>query len=259
VKRPPNTKHRDERKRRRKARAPEAPAVPTYRHPMFGPIPLIPHFAADGRFRGFEFDPDYAPPLPKGAVRGDPRRQDIYSGFQVPRYFFVDIHLVCIECREPFVFGAREQKYWYETLKFHPDSVATRCLDCRRKRRSDRALRQELAVAKVAARNRVDDPSTLLSLAEAIVRYFERFQEGNLEEAVAASRKARRLFRGHLSKQARRAVFWEGMSQAFAGKRAQARALLAEFLAAGSVGRGYTALYREAKRWLAADARAAKV
>jgi hypothetical protein len=229
---------------------------------MFGPIPLIPRVTVgvDGTvYRGYEFDPEYAPPLPKGAIRGDVRRQVLFSAFDVPRYFFVDIHRVCIECRESFVFGAREQKHWYETLKFHPDSVATRCLDCRRKRRSDRALRLELAAAKVTVRKHAEDPIAQLSLAEAVVRYFERFQEGNLEEAVAASRKARRLFRGHPSKQARRALFWEGMSQACAGRRARARTLLEEFVASGSVGKGYTSLYREAKRWLAVDARAAKV
>lgn len=204
---------------------------------------------------GLDFDPDYTPPLPKGAIRGDIRQQEFCGMCHVPKYYFVDIPRVCVQCRAPFVFSAREQKHWYETLKFNFDSIATRCLDCRRKRRSDQALRRQLAEAKAAARRHADDPGAQLVLVEAIVRYFERFEEGNLEEAVAASRKARRLFRGHPSKEARRAVFWEGMSQAFAGRRAQARALLEKFLAAGSVGRGYTALYVEAKRWLAADAR----
>jgi hypothetical protein len=199
---------------------------------------------------GYEFDPDYAPPLPEGAIRGDVRRQELFSAFDVPRYFYVDIHRVCVQCREPFVFGAREQKHWYERLKFHPDSTAWRCLDCRRKRRSDRALRHELSEARKAARKRADDPGALLSLAEALVRYFQRFQEGNLEEAVAASRKARRLLRGHPKREARRALFWEGMSQAHAGKRAPARTLLLEFLASGGGGRADAALVREAKKWL---------
>ncbi len=228
---------------------------------MFGSIPLIPRVSigVDGTvYRGFEYDPDYAPPLPKGAIRGDVERQDFNSVWDVPRYFYVDIQRTCVQCGEAFVFGAREQKHWYETLKFHYDSVATRCVDCRSKRRSDRALRKELADAKVAVRKRADDPGALLLLAEATVRYFERFQQGNLEEAVAASRKARRLLRGHPSKQVRRALFWEGMSQAFAGRRTTARSLLEAFVAGGSVGRGYRALYGEAKRWLAADAHETK-
>jgi hypothetical protein len=155
-----------------------------------------------------------------------------------------------VQCGDEFVFGAAEQKFWYETLGFRFESHATQCLACRRLRRSDRALERQLAAASVAARERSDDAARQLALAEAIVRYFERRQQGSLDRAIAACRKARRLLRGYPPHEIRETLFWEGVAHALAGRLGAARELLGKFLASGIGGRRQALLAKEARRWL---------
>lgn len=221
---------------------------------MFGDIPLVPRTTTDaaGTERTyFWYDRDYAPPLPPGAVRGDVKKQQFCEMCHVPRYFYVDLPRVCVQCNEPFVFRAKEQKHWYENLKFHFDSTATRCLSCRRHRRSEHALHQQLADAKQRAGQAPNDARVLLALAEAIVRYAQRTGRGPLAEAIASARKARRLLRGHPEHDPRETLFWEAMAQVEAGRPAPARALLEEFLGPGLSGRKHTALAKDAEEWLA--------
>ena len=54
----------------------------------------------------------------------------------------------CVQCGPDFVFGAKGQKYWYESLTFHFDSVAIICPKCRKIRRSVKALTAQLDLAK---------------------------------------------------------------------------------------------------------------
>src|SRR5262245_59246467 len=102
----------------------------TQPHPMFGEIPLIRHVWTDGKGREHEYfgyDLSYSPQLPRGAVRGDVHRQHFCPMCHVPRFFYVDDARTCVQCGAEFVFSGEEQKFWYETLKFHFDSVAIRC------------------------------------------------------------------------------------------------------------------------------------
>lgn len=198
----------------------------------------------------FDYDPDYAPPLPRGATRGNIRAQEFCRMCHVPRYFYVDCERTCVQCGASFVFTGREQKYWYETLHFHFDSVATRCVACRRKRRSDQALRQQLVDAKAKVGSQPDDPAALLGVAEAIVRYFERHAEASLDEAIAASRKARRLLSGHANHDAIEALFWEAMCHALAGRVAQARCMFLELIEAKARGRARGGFLKEARIWI---------
>ncbi len=104
-------------------------------HPLYGKIPLIPstHSTADGRtYTFYEYDLNYAPDMPRGAVRGNIRQQNLCFQCNVPKYFYVDEDKTYIQCGEAFVFSAREQKFWYETLKFYGTSEAIRCPECRR-------------------------------------------------------------------------------------------------------------------------------
>jgi Probable zinc-ribbon domain len=87
----------------------------THRHPLYGEIPLIERKSAgrDGRvYTWLEYDPDFEPKLPHGAVRGDVGAQVLCCGHHVPRYFYVDEERVCRQCGASFVFAAREQKFW---------------------------------------------------------------------------------------------------------------------------------------------------
>ncbi len=112
--------------------------------PLCGKIPLRLRELCDPN--GREFDPNYEPLLPPGAIRGDIRKQNYCC--EVPRYFYLDEKRECIQCGRPFTFGAAEQKFWYESLGFHARSTAIRCRQCRRKQRSEKALRAEIAATR---------------------------------------------------------------------------------------------------------------
>jgi hypothetical protein len=253
VKRPRTTPLRDGKRVRRKAPPPAGNEARTRHVPPYGDIPLLVVTYVDdqGREREcFEYDPDHAPPLPPGAVRGDIRKQHYCQMCHDPRYFYVDVGRTCAQCGLAFVFSAAEQKHWYETLKFHFLAKATRCLACRRKRRSQRALTAELMEAKQRAQQSPEQPDVQLALAEAIVRHHQGRGTGSLDEALAASRKARRLLRGHPARELRETLFWEGMAHALAGRTAPARERLLEFISADIAGRRSTALAKEARAWL---------
>ena len=198
------------------------------RHPVFGTIPLI-EVKATG-LRGedrswWRYDPDYEPPLPRGAVRGNVRKQVFCFAHHVPKYFYVDEQRGCVQCGQAFTFRAAEQKHWYEVLQFNFGSVPIRCLGCRRQRRSEHALREQIARARAAVRASSADPAAHLSLARAVVEYHQRTGKGNLDQAVAAARKAADLW-----PEASEAHFWEGLAQDRAGRKSKAGACLHAFM-----------------------------
>lgn len=209
-------------------------------HPLFGEIPLIPDPVHEGVWR---YDPAYEPPMPTGAVRGDITRQEYCAAHHVPHYFYVDRALVCLECGEAFTFSADEQKHWYETLGFHHHADAVRCVACRRKRRSEKALNGQIARAKEALRESPDDPSHLLALAEATARLHEATGHGDLDGAIAAARAAlRRMPR------AVEALFWEGRCHQLAGREARAREAFERFLESNPSAPRLSTLRDEARR-----------
>jgi hypothetical protein len=182
---------------------------------------------ADGKlYRWLKHDPDYQPRLPDGAVRGDVRKQVFCETCHVPKYFYVDELRSCVQCHERFVFRAAEQKYWYETLKFNFRAVPVRCLACRRKRRSEGALREQIAVARKQIEKAPSDPAGHLALARALVEYRQRTGEGDLATAIAAARKAQSLWR-----EAAEALYWEGLAHILARRSAKGREVLRQFLA----------------------------
>jgi hypothetical protein len=218
----------------------------------FGEVPVLQHTWLDAsgvEHRELQYDPDYAPRLPRGAVRGDVREQP--HGWRVPFYYYEDVERVCVQCGDGFTFHAREQKYWYETLKFPLGSTAIRCPPCRRTRRSGKATQRALAAAHEARRSQPDEPLALIALAEAIVRHAQHAGQAPLAEAVAASRRARRLLRSRPAREWRETFFWEGLASALTGQLERARDSLSRFLAEGPSGRREVGLAREAERWLA--------
>jgi hypothetical protein len=52
-----------------------------------------------------------------------------------PRKYYVDVLRTCRICHRPFIFFAREQRYWFETLRFFVDADCVHCPDCRRESR----------------------------------------------------------------------------------------------------------------------------
>ena len=75
----------------------------------------------------------------KSAKRADVSKQN-YS--VCPRYWYVDAAFICRECGKEFVFTAREQRFWYEEMRFWIDSLPTRCAACRKQQRTRLELRK---------------------------------------------------------------------------------------------------------------------
>lgn len=122
-------------------------------HPRFG---TKVHRAGDGiyerqirrSFRSLEDCVIYPP----SAIRADVAKQR--SGFGARR-FYVDILQDCRTCRRPFIFYAREQQFWYETLGMHPDAQCVFCPECRASDRSLRAATKRFE--SMLARRDLDD------------------------------------------------------------------------------------------------------
>ncbi len=223
----PRDRRSEGRRERSSAAPPAAPEV--HRHRLYGDIPLVAEMTVgpDGKVhRWLRHDPDYTPPMPTGAVRGDVHKQAFCETCHVPKYFYVDEVRRCVQCHEQFVFRAAEQKYWYETLKFNFRAVPVRCLSCRRQRRSESALREQIAVARGQVLEAPSDPGGHLALARALVEYHQRTGLGDLAVAVAAARKAQRLWA-----EAADPLYWEGIAHVLAKRSTKGRQLLLAFLA----------------------------
>ncbi len=183
----------------------------------YGAVPLVQHPESGG----WTCDPSWQPKLPRGAVRGDPSKQPWYWG--TPEYYYTDIHRTCVQCGQDFVFSGEEQKFWYETLQFIPDSTAIRCQRCRRAKRTEKAIRARLANASAAVDDR--DARSLLEYAAALVEFIEVTSTGSAAKAIAAARKAARL-----EKASPEPHYWEGRAQELAHQPDKANACYRRFL-----------------------------
>ncbi|WP_444922492.1 zinc-ribbon domain-containing protein [Microbulbifer sp. CnH-101-G] len=100
-------------------------------HPRYGksPIPSENSFSSEEiershwRYGNVKF-------FPETAILANIDKQD-YAIY--PRKMYVDIEEQCEVCKRPFIFFAKEQKYWFEELHFYVDAHCTRCIDCRKK------------------------------------------------------------------------------------------------------------------------------
>jgi hypothetical protein len=218
-------------------------------HPLYGRVRLVRRGAVgrDGKERHWwEYDSSFRPPVPPGAIPGDPSKQVFCSVHLVPKYFFVDERRVCVDCDEEFLFGAAEQRYWYETLKFNFGSVAIRCPRCRKRQRRQSTLNAQVAAARAALEADPDSPTAHLDLAESLVLLHRQSGQGRLSDAVAAARRVRELW-----PQNAEADLWEGLAHAQAGRLARARTLLQAFMSrASSVQLRRGDLFEEAERAL---------
>ena len=215
------------------------------KHPLYGDVPRIRQsVVANGRtYEWWQCDPAFKPRLPNGAVEGDVAKQVFCNLCHVPKYFYVDESRTCIQCGDNFIFSGSEQKFWYEVRQFNFHSIPVRCHRCRRQRRTEHALREQIGSARSATQSAPDDPSAHLALARAVVEYHERTNQGRLDEAIAAARRAIKLW-----PQAPDARLWEGIAHARAGRRDKAQKCLAEFL---EKPRGGSGLETKARLYLA--------
>jgi len=102
----------------------------------------------------------------------------------LPYFAYYDRTLTCTDCQTSFVFSAREQQYWYETLMFWVQSRPKQCPACRRKRRQDKQAQAELKTA--LDQLNADDADQLLHVADLYARL------GRLAKARAFFGRARK-------------------------------------------------------------------
>lgn len=96
-----------------------------------------------------KFTPKEPPRISGTAIKAEPSLQNQPT---VPVTHYFDVERVCRDCKQPFIFFAQEQKYWYETLKFPLDSDCVRCPKCRKTERflaRTRATYERLAGIKI--------------------------------------------------------------------------------------------------------------
>ncbi|WP_057260170.1 zinc-ribbon domain containing protein [Duganella sp. Root1480D1] len=100
-------------------------------HPRFqGKSPRTHLVLTEQEVRGSYWRYGSAHIFPQTALRADVSVQ-LYTIY--PRLYYVDMLKTCEDCSRPFIFYAREQRYWYETLGFYIDSDCMRCVEWRRK------------------------------------------------------------------------------------------------------------------------------
>lgn len=104
---------------------------------------------------------------PASAILADFGRQN-FSTF--PRGYYVDILKTCDTCKRRFIFFAREQKHWYETLGFYIDSDCKHCIECRRS--SVELRRRFRRYSETVSRDDLDDRA-LATLTEDAVFLWE--------------------------------------------------------------------------------------
>lgn len=182
--------------------------------------------------------------IPDGALRADPTLQTYCCGG--PKLWYQDIERTCVQCGQDFVFGAGEQRYWYETLSFHESSTAIRCVRCRKRARTVHALQAQLALALRATEAAPRDADRWLELAKVSAELRQATGQGDLNRGLDAARKAWRLSDERLPA----ALYWESVLQRLAGREAKAVQAEDAFLAHANGARGLRAWVRaiEARR-----------
>lgn len=182
-----------------------------------------------------------APPVPRGALRGDPARQPF--SFRAPIRFFVDVERRCRGCGAAFVLAARDQKRWAETLGLKLDARASRCPGCRREYLRERGLAAALSDASRALAAAPLHPPAVLAYARAAAAFAARFGHAPLEAALAAlSAFSTFSALGRQDPAAVEALYLEGLCQEARGRKGRASKALQRFLAAA---RGRTGLARQ--------------
>ena len=95
------------------------------------------------------------------AIRGDPWKQTF--SLTPPYLAYFDLRLNCEECQQDFVFGAKEQQFWFEQLNFWVWARPKHCLKCRRRRRKPKQAQR--ALQTVLRQLNPTDPSDLVRAA----------------------------------------------------------------------------------------------
>ena len=125
--------------------------------------------------------------FPESVLLADPEKQN-YAIY--PRRYYVDVQRICRTCHRPFIFFAREQRYWFETLRFFVDADCVLCPDCRRESRSvQRRLRRYSDLHAKSAPSRKE----LMFLVDDAAYLLERGALQNLSNVGAVKNRAAKI------------------------------------------------------------------
>lgn len=116
----------------------------------------------------------------KKAIQATPANQLYCDDYPYLAYFSRTNR--CRSCFNAFVFSAKEQQHWYETLRFWGMSVPVRCPACRKQLRHSRNLNTQLS--ELLKNGEPKDAETLQRVA-ALYR-----ATGKAEKASVYERKA---------------------------------------------------------------------
>jgi hypothetical protein len=97
---------------------------------------------------------------------------DVTCSMGLPFAGYVDRPFVCEDCGTDAIFSAREQKHWFEELRFLIWVYPKQCVTCRAKRRAHARANKELAQA--IANLDASDPTQL----EAVANLFDQVGSG---------------------------------------------------------------------------------
>jgi len=144
-------------------------------HPRYGKRPLITGENPQSDFANgvnLHWHTQKDSLIPNTAIRADSNRQ-VDAMFPITHYF--DVRRRCNDCDKMFIFFAREQKYWYESLQFSINADCRQCVGCRKEKQfvANRRAQYELLL-KLEDRSDVDT----LSLVDCCLTLIESSEFG---------------------------------------------------------------------------------
>lgn len=106
-------------------------------HPRYGDKVIVSGSTADAdEIRQSFWRYPHETIFPQSAIKADVKLQH-YGAHR--RGYYVDILKHCRSCSRPYLFFAKEQRHWYETLGFWIDADCVHCPECRK---SDQQVRR---------------------------------------------------------------------------------------------------------------------
>ena len=99
-------------------------------------------------------------------LQGNPDNQN-YSVLGIN--WHIGVELFCKKCSRTFIFSAKEQQRWYETLKFWADSVPNECKECRGINRSIVILNKRLSKVLAIKSMQMNDYIEIIDIATGLI------------------------------------------------------------------------------------------
>jgi len=134
--------------------------------------------------------------VPGTALIADATRQR-YSWY--PRVLYADVLKYCATCARPFLFYAKEQRFWFETLQLPVDVDCRHCAPCRKHLHRVKACLARYATALHAPRL---DAKDMKMFVDDALFLFEQGRLRNIARLGAIKNRAQRELVGYSGTQA---------------------------------------------------------